>query len=199
MGESIVNKIVIGIDQSYTRAGVAIAINGKLVNYYSIDYDGCINNIQKRFTLRNFVRERILFLQDNVVYDDLIIIMERDNSKHRLVIKNSAELTACIVDMAYKYGVDVYSVVATAVKSKVIPKKYGKPDDYKDERKPNKMPAIMFCEKEFGIDLSEKDNNFNKKVDKKGRVWYNDDVADSITIAMYGFIDEKLQKLQKEE
>jgi len=190
-------KCVIGIDQSYTRTGYAVAIDNKIVEYGSLDFYGKETHIVKRLRLKLLV-DRLITKYRNYS-DELFIITERDNSKHRLVIKNSAELTCVIVDKAINYDINVYSVVASAWKSKIIPKKYGKPDDYKDERKPNKMPQLMFCEKSLDIDLKEYNKNNEIRLDKSGRIYYNDDVADAIGIALYGFVDSKLQKLQKEE
>ena len=193
-------KIVIGIDQSYTRTGYAVCVDGKIEEHGSLSpLNKEETHIRLRARLKLCVSNIINKYLTKYTNPDIMIITERDNSKHRLVIKNSAELTSLIADVAYFRNIPTYSVVATAWKSKVIPKKYGKPSDYETERKPNKMPQIMFCEKELGIDLKEYDKKGNIKLDKEGRMWYIDDIADAVGIALYGFVDSKLQKLQKEE
>ena len=50
------NLISIGIDQSYTRTGISIAADGKLLKVSSISFKGCETKTEKRNCIRQVLR-----------------------------------------------------------------------------------------------------------------------------------------------
>lgn len=117
-------------------------------------------------------------------------------------IKGIGALNALIVDIASEYGIPVYSVDTRSWKSQVVGT--SKPMDNKAFVPPEKWPTIEYC---IGIGCKEQiieilpDNTKKKNylVDSKSRKYiFNDNKADSIGIALYGFLPPANQKLEEE-
>lgn len=191
------NKIVIGVDQSYTATGISVAIDGRLHRVTSTQFKGCESRSEKRRLLANMLHK--LILQSVKVAAEVTVICERirtfsgggkgkKNEASGLrpgYLKMTGALIATIVDTAAEYNVLVYSVDTRSWKSQVVgTSKAGKGGDKKE-------PTIRFVEK-LGFDMFIRTN-------KVGRDLYDDDAADSGCIALYGFIDKKKQKLVLEE
>lgn len=198
------DKIVIGLDQSYTRTGISIAVDGKLVKVTSISFKGCKNKSDKRIMLKGILHKVITSNQSKAT--EVIIICERIrtfsqgggtgadvNSKvgkgkgngfiSTNYIKATGALIATIVDTAYEYGIKVYSSDTRAWKAQVV----GNTKAIKGNKK---LATIRFV-KTLGFDVS--------RVNNVGNTVYDDDASDSACIALYGFIDVKKQKLKLEE
>lgn len=118
-----------------------------------------------------------------------------------MYIKEMGALNATIIDMAYKFDIPVYSVDTRSWKSQVIgtsktqPNRYGFP--------PEKWPTIQWCiVHEYEQFIKEEVSPRKKKavIERGGkRFTYNDNKADSIGIALYGFLPESKQKLETEQ
>lgn len=188
--------IVIGIDESYTCTGVALVEDNKVLKYKKIDFKGCKNKSQKRKRLNRFLNKILKDLVEVKMKpsSDIIIICERIRtfSQRGLApnyLKATGALIATIVDVAYEYDIPVYSVDTRSWKSQVVGTSKG------DKDGDRKMPTIEFVKK-LGIDVSYE--HMNKKT-KEVEIRYDDDVADAICIALYGFLPEDRKKLNKEE
>ncbi len=174
-------KIVIGIDQSYTRTGISIAADGKLLKVTSIDFKGLRFKSEKRKHLYNIINKIIILNKSKA--NEMLLICERirtftGGTKLRPnYLKTTGALIAVIVDAAFKHGIEVYSADTRSWKSQIVGTSKG-----------GKMPTIQFV-KRLGFDVSYKD--------KKGNIKYNDDASDSACIALYGFC--KNRKLRKED
>jgi hypothetical protein len=183
------DKLVIGIDQSYTRTGISIAADGKLYKVGSEAFKGCKNKTEKRIKLAR-VLERILSVNTAKAHK-IIILCERirmfsGGAVSISYIKATGALIGCIVDAAYKYNVSVYSVDTRSWKAQVVGTTKAAANGDK------KLPTIRYiCSLGFMDSL--------KSVNKKGEVVYNDDAADSACIALYGFIPVSKQGLKLEE
>lgn len=177
------NKIVIGLDESYTRTGVGIAADGKLLMVKSTPFKGCKNKSEKRKHLANILNK--LLTKASSEANLVIVICERirtftkGDKLRPNYLKSTGALIATIVDTAYEHGIEVYSVDTRSWKSKVVGTSKG-----------GKMPTIKYIEK-LGFDVSYEN--------KKGELKYDDDAADAGGIALYGFIPEKQQNLKLEE
>jgi len=186
------NKIIIGIDESYTRTGISIVADGKLKSVSSIDFKGLKTKSQKRKALHDKLISTIDKIQLRA--SSILIIVERirtfsknKNDKFNIstnYIKATGALIASIVDSASEYGIEVYSVDTRSWKAQVVGSSKG------NNKEGNKMLTIRHV-KRLGFDVSS--------VNKKGNIVYNDDASDSACIALYGFIPENRQKLKLEE
>lgn len=180
-------RIVIGIDQSYTKTGISIAINNKLIKVSSIDFVGCKNNSDKR----NLIRCKLTHILKKVsqMGHEGLIICERIRTfsggfLSTDYIKSTGALIATMVDVAYEFDIPVYSVDTRSWKSKII-------GSSKADKSGNKKgPTIKFVE-QLGFDVSFKT--------KRGKIKYNDDAADSACIALYGFLPKSKQTLKLEK
>jgi hypothetical protein len=176
-------KIVIGIDQSYTRTGISIAADGKLKMVKSFNLKGLKSKTEKREFIKNKVGDIIDFCFSRS--KNVIIIVERirlftggsNKNKGFLAmpyIKSTAALITIIVDVAYNRGVNVYSVDTRSWKSKIIGTSRRKGGN-------TKVLTLEYVKK-LGFDIGK-----------------DDDAADSACIALYGFLPENQQKLKKED
>lgn len=193
------DKIVIGLDQSYTRTGISIAADGELVKVTSLNFKGCKTKSDKRRALAKVIIQ--IIEKNQCRASSMVILLERVRtfSHNQAVdegetgttkgkgmfistayIKATGALIGMIVDTAAEYGIKVYSVDTRAWMSKVLGSSKGS----------NKQASIKFITKK-GFNISS--------VNKKGDTVYDDDAADSGCIALYGFVPEKLQTLKLEE
>lgn len=201
------NKIVIGIDQSYKNTGVSIAVDNKLMNVSSIWLKDIEDNSKRRKHLRCKLSKvfKKMSLKGQINACEVIVIIERIRLQSRGFInidyiKSIGALNSVIVDTAEEYNLPVYSVDTRAWKSQVVgtskpqSNKYGVPDE--------KWPTMkmLWSLGWKGKLMYEVSNQCKKNVylfnGKKYR--FNDDAADSAGIALYGFIPTSKQKLERE-
>ena len=142
------NKIVIGIDQSYKNTGISIAADGKLKNISNIRLDGFKNNPERRNILKSKldkVFEKYFLLADKYGAEIEIIIerirLQSDGFLNFDYIKSIGALNSIIIDCAYKYGIEVFSVDTRSWKSQVIGT--SKPRNNKYGIDPNKVNEIV--------------------------------------------------------
>lgn len=164
---------VLGIDQSYTRTGFAIAESGKVIRCGSYNFKGLKTKTEKRNKIRQIVENAIL------KYNPELIIVERVRLRSQGFlnfgyIMSTAALISVIVDVAYAYSVKVYSVDTRAWKSKILGSSKAKPGQTQKE-------ATMQHFIKLGLDIKD------------------DDMADACGIALYPFIPKKLQRLKEEK
>lgn len=203
-------KIVIGIDESYKRTGITVLKNKEIVSISSIDYDGCKNNTEKRMYLKVKLSEILIkYICDENI--QLTVIVERIRLRSQgfisePYIKATGALIATIIDICVPLGVPVYSVETRAWKSAIIGTT--KPLQNKYGINPNKYPTILYLRQKGLLKyIVEEYKGKGKKgvipVNMDGRrhipCTVNDDAADSYCIALYGFLPKEQQKLKEEQ
>lgn len=194
-------KIIIGIDQSYTKTGISVCADGKLLKVKSINYKGLKTRSEKRRELRRVLT--LLINNCSRQATETTIICERirtfsksfgskgkGNSQglNPNYLKMTGALVATIVDAASEFNVNVYSVDTRAWKSKVVGSSKAKKTKGKRDAKGD---TVKFVQK-LGFNMFIRTN-------KNGVDIYDDDAADSACIALYGFIDKKQQRLTLEQ
>lgn len=197
----MVKKLVIGVDQSYTRTGISIGIDGRLVKVTSINFKGCSSRSKKRKELARVIHH--LLTKATQKGYKCVILCERIRTfspegrgkKDKSMglrpeyLKMTGALIATIVDTAADFDVEVYSVDTRSWKSKIVGS--SKPD--KDGNK--KLPTVRYVESlGFDLVLGKKTRGKNK-----GEIIYDDDAADSACICLYGFLPKNKQSLKLEE
>lgn len=203
------NKIVVGIDQSYTVTAITIMADEVIIKSTTLKFKNCKNKTEKR----NKLKETLTNIYNKISTLDaknVITVVERIRTfsqggkkgfglRPNYLITTGA-LIATIVDIAYNYNYEVYSVDTRSWKSQVLGNSKNN-NNYPNFVKPEKAEAILFAES-LGIDCKLYEVNGEVKRHKKGKhagkIVYNDDLADSVCIASYCFIDEAKQKLNKE-
>jgi hypothetical protein len=206
------NLMVIGIDQSYERTGISIAADGKLLKVSSLDFTKlkCKNKTEKRFRLQDILQE--IITKNIMKADEIMIIVERIRTFSQGkkceqgfglkpdYLKSIGALTACIVDIAYKYDVPVYSVDTRSWKAQVLGKSFTIKEYEGKYEKPEKAAAIRYIRR-LGFDTTIRDKDGQPKVHQKGKnaglVYYDDDACDSGCIALYGFCKNRLLQLEE--
>ena len=177
-------KLVIGIDQGYTRTGISLAADGELKTVRSLAFKGARSKSEKRKILKGTISH--ILKKNAYKASECIILVERirqfsygaksgKNNKaftNINYIKAVGALIGAIVDIAVEFDVEVYSVDTRSWKSKVVGTSKSKGEDKKHE-------TVEFVKK-LGFDVGK-----------------DDDAADSACIALYGFVAD--QKLKKEE
>lgn len=203
-------KIVIGIDESYSRTGITIMESNKIIKTLSIDYMGCNNNTQKRQLLRIKLSKIIGHYTDRL--EDITVITERIRLRSQgflseAYIKATGALVSVIIDTFSPFNIPVYSVDVRSWKSQIVGT--SKPKENKYGIDPHKWPTILYLKqkgllKYIAYPYKGKSAKGVIKVNMgltEGVVncRINDDVADSICIAMYGFLPKSKQKLKEEK
>lgn len=197
------NKIVIGIDQSYKNTGITIAADGKVKNIFNFNLEKLKNNTEKRVLIKSKLYDIIKLAKRKS--NNVIIIIERIRlSSQGFIninyIKSIGALNACIVDTAKSLCIDVFSVDTRSWKAQVIGSSKGQNNAFGVD--PKKWPTIQYV-----VNLGFKEKIIhevgakkNKGVFEEGgkRYIFDDDAADSVGIALYGFLPRKEQKLQEE-
>lgn len=202
---------VIGIDQSYTRTGITILKDKEVVEMFSLDYEHCKNNSEKRTALENTLHEMVL---DHNITNPLVITerirLRSQGFLSEAYIKATGALIATIIDFFHYYNeIPVYSVDTRSWKSQMIGN--SKPLKNPYGINPEKYPTILYMRRkgllhwiaeeykgrgEKGVIWANRTLTDGKK--EKVRIKINDDLADSYCIAMYGFLPKSRQKLKEE-
>lgn len=205
---------VIGIDQSYTRTGITILKDKEVVEMFSLNYEHCRNNSEKRTALENTLHEMVL--DHNIV--NPLVITERIRLRSQgflseAYIKSTGALIATIIDFFHYYNeIPVYSVDTRSWKSQIVGS--SKPLDNPYGINPEKYRTILYLRdrgllkhiaeeykgrgKKGIISVKMDVVEGGKKVKKKVPCEINDDLADSYCIAMYGYLPKGKQKLKEE-
>lgn len=201
-------KIVIGIDESYTRTGVTILKDKEPLCMHSVNFDDCQTNVDKRRRLEMYLRQQINRLKKQNK-DDIIIIVERIRLRSQgflseAYIKATGALLSIIIAIGQDYNIPVYSVDTRSWKAQIVGD--SKPLQNPHGINPEKYRTIVYL-KQKGLlkHIAEeykgkgKKGVINVKIDgKRVPCKINDDIADSYCIAMYGFLPEHKQKLKEE-
>lgn len=199
------NKIVIGIDQSYSDTGISVSYNGELKSSTHCYTENLKTNTQKRQQLRttlNSVFEKVNTKQRQTGAE-IIVIIERIRLRSQGFlnidyIKSIGALNALIVDLSCAYDFPVFSVDTRAWKTAVVGTSKGLSNPFGIDEK--KYPTIIWCCKHgYKNNIINYDVGKRKKgvIEKDGkRYTYNDNIADSICISLYGFTNN--MKLEKE-
>lgn len=203
-------KVIIGIDQSYKRTGITIMEDNEIKKTISIDYMGCDSNWQKRRYLKEKLCKIIGHYTDRL--EDITVITERIRLRSQgflseAYMKSTGALVATIIDVFEPFNIPVYSVDTRAWKAAIIGT--SKPKENKYGVDPHKWPTILYLKqkgllKHIAYQYKGKSTKGVIKVNMgltEGIVncRINDDVADSICIAMYGFLPKSKQKLKEEK
>lgn len=206
---------VIGIDQSYKRTGITVLKDKEVVEMFSLDYEYCHNNSEKRTALENTLNE--IMVENNI--RNPLVITERIRLRSQgflseAYIKSTGALIATIIDFFHYYNeIPVYSVDTRAWKSAIVGNSKPMANPYGIDEK--KYPTILYLRdkgmlkhivKEYKgkgkkgiIDVKmEVVEGGKKKVRKKVPCEINDDLADSYCIALYGYLPKTKQKLKEE-
>lgn len=198
-------KIVVGIDQSYTDTGITVSLDGVVKSSNHCYTEKLKTNTEKRQQLRSQLKTVF-----DKVYDkqrqldaEVIVVIERIRLRSQGFlnidyIKSIGALNALIVDLASAYEFPVYSVDTRAWKTAIVGTSKGMSNPYGLDEK--KYPTILWCIKHgYKDSIINYDVGKRKKgiIEKDGkRYTYNDNVADSICISLYGFVNKP--KLEKE-
>lgn len=162
--------IVLGIDESYTRTGIAIVNSSGIINAFDVDFKGCKDKTSKRKLLKNVIINTVKqYKPDIIVCERIRLFSQKFISQN--YIKSTAALIACLVDEVYP--LKIYSVDTQVWKARVCGHKKGKTKGDKDVS----VRYIL--------------NKFNLK--------FNDDICDAICIAEMGLNFSVTNKLFKEE
>jgi hypothetical protein len=205
---------VIGIDQSYTRTGITVLKNKEVVEMFSLEYEYCNNNSEKRTALENTLNE--IMIDHNIV--NPLVITERIRLRSQgflseAYIKSTGALIATIIDFFHYFNeIPVYSVDTRSWKSQIVGSSkpldnpYGiNPEKYRTVCYLRDRGLLKYIVKEYKgkgkkgiIDVKMEVREGKKKVRKKVPCEINDDLADSYCIALYGYLPKTKQKLKEE-
>lgn len=208
-------KISIGIDPAYAETSIGVTGVKKnkpkifCIGHKTSKFKGCKAKAEKRRELRSMLRATIAQCQKNS--NNVEIIVERTGTFRKKQgkgggdkqffmamhsIKGFTQIITTIVDVAFEFGLKVYSVDTRSWKAKVLgSSKSNKQSKKNSSRNVNKSEAIKYVQKKFNLDLSY----VMQRGPNKGQIRYNDNIADAICISEYGHLPENIKKLKEEE
>ena len=198
------NKLVIGIDQSYTRTGISIAGDDKILKVGYIPFEPSECHSEKRKKVKGKLTQIIKLNQSKA--SQMVVIVERirqfsGGNLSMDYIKSTGALIGCIVDTASEFGIPVYSADTRSWKSQVVGTSVPKANKYNVD--PKKWPTIEYlltrddvCESDILVKVGKRCKKYAIKIGGD-KYCYNDDAADSACIALYGF--RKGRSLKREE
>ena len=185
-------KVVIGVDQSYSNTGISIAADRKLVKVRSLQLDSYKTNSDKRRALANTLDGLLKAVCPKA--REVVCIIERIRLRSQGFlnidyIKSIGALNSIIVDKCHEYCVPVYSVDTRCWKAQVIgtskpmPNKFGVPEE--------KWPTVRWLLKqgwEESILIPIEGRKTKGTFMRQGKKYmYNNDAADSAGIADFWF------------
>lgn len=179
---------VIGIDQSYSRTGISIAVDGKLKKVISVDFKGLNGKTEKRLLLQTKLRSAIEACMRNFSPAEIAVICERlrtftaGDDLRPNVIKPGAAMIAYLVDTAYEYSIEVWSVDTRAWKSQILGSSKPIFEPIEGVKNPQKFGSVRKV-----IDLGFEES-IRRCRGNGAFMSYDDDAADSACIALYGFV-----------
>lgn len=168
---------VLGIDQSYTKTGTAIIKDGRLLYSKSWDFRKFKSKTEKRREMKRITNGLIKKYKCDIIIVERIRTFTKGQSGaffSKNYITATAALIAAIVDTAYYLGIPVYSVDTRSWKAQIVGKSGHKSSES------TKQPTLDYVKQE-GYSVAD------------------DNEADAICIAKYGFIQKSKQKLNKEQ
>lgn len=185
---------VIGFDQSYTRTGISIAVNGKLKKVTSEQFKGCTNKSLKRIKIGIDTENVILSCLKKFSSDEIVIIVERIRTYTASCdvrpdfLKSQGALIAVIVDVAYRYGIKVYSVDTRCWKTAILGTSKPVFEPIEGVKDPQKFGSVRKI-----ISLGFEESLQVRRGGSNAVIALNDDAADSACIALYGFSSPPLK------
>ena len=191
-------RFCVAIDQSYSCSGFSVWANGELKLAQCLKPSG--DNTEKRAQiverLESLIRKCMSYPNTDVLCE--AVRTQGMQGTSPALIKAQSGLVIAIVDMCYKFNIEVYSCNTAAWKSKVVGT--SKPLENEYGINPRKFPTIKHCIEQGYGSLIMEDPGKRKKgliTSKQGKVgWPNDNIADAICIGEYYFKDGA--KLHKE-
>lgn len=197
------DKIIIGIDQSYNNIGICILLNKKVFKVFNIDLKDINSPTIKRQMLAT--KLNIIISRCKAITSNITIIFERIRltSKGFLsfnYIKMVGAMNCIIIDIAYNNNIKCYSVDTRCWKSQVVgsSKKVNNNKHIPKE----KYLTIKWCIKNGYT------KHIIKPITKRTKIYhiiidnvkyqFDNDKADSIAIAYFGIVGDK-HKLQLEQ
>ena len=159
-----------GIDESFTRTGIAIVSEDGVIDFCNIDFKNCKDKTLKRAEVKKKISEIVEHYNPDVIVCERIRLFSQSFLSINY-IKATASLVSTIVDAVYPNP--VYSVDTQVWKARVCGHKKGK-------RKGDKEVSVRYV--------------FNRY-----NLWLNDDVSDAICIALMGLNFTPSNKLFKKE
>lgn len=200
------DKVVIGIDESTADTGITIAVNGEVFRVFDVELESLPNHTERRDELRNRLKAIVKELLKYYDPINIICIIERIRLKSQGFIsmdfiQSVSALNGVIIDVMYHNKINVYSVDTRSWKSAVTGSSTPLKNEYGID--PKKYPTILWCVKhgykKYIVNYCVGKKKKKGVIEKNGkRYTYNDNRADSICIALYGFLPQNKRKLEQE-
>lgn len=179
-------KCIIGLDQSYKRTGISIAVNGQLKKVSCIKFQYVKTKTEKRLLLAKVLEKAIKSCLKKYPPEDIAIVCERIRTYtagcdlRPDYLKTTGALIAYIVDTGYKYGITTYSIDTRAWKSAVLGSSKPIFPPVEGVKDPQKFGSVAYILKLGFEDAIRGKSNRNK-------YFMNDDAADGACIALSPF------------
>lgn len=187
-------QVVIGVDQSYSRTGLSIAADGKLLHVGSVKFGKGMSKCEKRALVAEKVSKACKLASSRSELDPVLVLERIRMFSRKFVsipyIKSMGAMNASIADTAAMHGVKSYSIDTRAWKHASVGTSKPEANDF--GVKPEKWPCVsLIVSMGFGEAVKLPVSGRRQKgcfVDSNGNRWeYDDDACDSAGIALSWF------------
>lgn len=186
--------LVIGLDQSYTDTGLCIAVNGVPKYAESISFGDAKSKTGKRKAIIKRLEAVILRYKDSydieIVIEAIRLFSGSEPHISTSYILSTAALVGSIVDLADKYKIKVFWVETRSWKKHVLGSSKPSGRKLRGVKDSKKVDSVLYA-----LSLGFRDT-VSYRVERgknKGQIRYNDNIADSICIAIAGY-NKKISK-----
>lgn len=191
-------KAIIGIDQSYTDTGIAIAAGGKILTAISLPLYWQANDTIKRNVLKDKLVDAINMCRDKkkdpIVYIEAVRINQGQTTFD--YIKRAGAMESIIIDTCFYYNVDCRSVASNSWKAGIL----GSRKKVENEKgiAPEKYMAYKYtcrigCDRYTLMECGDRTRKYVSLNSNGKKLKYNDNVGDACCISLYGCLPEEKQ------
>lgn len=189
-------EVWIGLDQSYTDTGIAVVCDGDVKSLMHESFQGLSEKYQKRLQLSKRLEGIISRLEGkyavNVCIEAVRLFSGEQPHISTQYIFAACAMVGAIVEVCCRHGVPVYWVETRSWKKAVLgsSKPSGKRlNGVNDQRK---VDSVLYAIKRgFRDDMA----STVKSGKNRGKVRYNDNMADALCIAICGSQKKKLKNI----
>lgn len=181
-------KLVIGLDQSYTDTGLCLAVDGIPKYVESVNFCGLNSKADKRRAVVSrleavFERYKGKYFIE-IVIEAIRLFSGSQPHISTAYIYSTCALIGAIVDFASENGIDVYWVDTRSWKKFVLGSSKPSGKKLNGVKDKNKVDSVLYA---ISIGFGKRISYFVKSGKNKGKIRYNDNMADAICIAIAGF------------
>ena len=186
-------KLVIGIDQSYADTGIAISVDGELKSLSHYAFKGFTTKADKRIYLAAKIAKLCRRFQDCydvvIVVENIRLFSGQDVHISRAYISAAYAMLGSLVDMAVQIGVSIYCIETKSWKKAVLGSSKNSSERFEGVKDQKKVESVKYI-----INAGFKRQITSQT--RSGKIKYNYKMADAGCIALSYFKSNNCKSLE---